>query len=354
MKRITKWMNEHFFLLSVLAFGLIYGSMFAWENMQTIASLNQNILVAEYGVGQVKAEQTKPGREDSAPEEISGSDAAALEGTDSKTNTDPSEGTDSKMDAAPFEGSDSKTDTASEGKSDIRVDATLQDETDSVKEPEGTEGILNTEGQNQELTYVTVTEDDFSNSVFIGDSRVVGLMKYGELSDYAQFFASTGLTIHKLLKSNIASVEGKRGKVTIPEAFAQEQYDRIYLCVGINEMGTGDVDYFIDAYSCVIDQIKELQPQAQIYIQSILAVTKKRSDQKDYINNEGIVARNDRLKELADDKQVFYLDLNSVFCDEDGALVSDYTSDGVHLKAQYLSLWTDYLLTHVVDNKVNT
>ena len=114
------------------------------------------------------------------------------------------------------------------------------------------------------------------------------------------------------------------------------------------------MDSFIDAYSSVIDRIKELQPQAQIYIQSILAVTKKRSDQKDYINNEGIIARNDRLKELADEKQVFYLDLNAVFCDEDGALVPDYTSDGVHLKAQYLSLWKDYLLTHVVDDETNT
>ena len=342
MKRITKWINRHFFLLSVLVFGLIYGSMFAWENMQTLASVNQNILIAEYDDGQDRTGRMQPGRENSDTEEISRSDAVLSEGTDTKT------------DAAPAEGTASKEDTASKEEPDIRGDTVSSEKTDPGKEPESPEEIVSCEGENQELSYITVTEDDFSNSVFIGDSRVVGLMKYGELSDYAQFFASTGLTIHKLLKSNIASVEGKRGKVTIPEAFEQEQFDRIYLCVGINEMGTGDVDSFIDAYSLVIDRIKELQPQAQIYIQSILAVTKKRSDQKDYINNEGIIARNDRLKELADEKQVFYLDLNAVFCDEDGALVPDYTSDGVHLKAQYLSLWKDYLLTHVVDDETNT
>lgn len=200
-------------------------------------------------------------------------------------------------------------------------------------------------------TFITVEPSEFANSVFIGDSRVVGLMKYGELNEYAQFYASTGLTIHKLFQAQIALVEGKVGKQTLDVALSERQFDRIYLCIGINEMGTGDVDYFINAYSAAIDHIKSLQPEAKIYIQSIIAVTKARSDKGDYINNEGIYERNKRLEELADGETCFYLNINSVLCDENGAMIADYTSDGVHLKAQYLALWKDYLLTHVADSK---
>ena len=44
----------------------------------------------------------------------------------------------------------------------------------------------------------------------------------------------------------------------------------------------------------------------------------------------------------------FFLDVNEVLCDENGDMVREYSSDGVHLKAQYIPLWKEYLLEHAV------
>ena len=54
------------------------------------------------------------------------------------------------------------------------------------------------------------------------------------------------------------------------------------------------------------------------------------------------------MSQLADGEKIFYLDVNQAVCDEDGGLVKDYTSDGVHLKAKYITLWEEYLKDNAV------
>ena len=47
-----------------------------------------------------------------------------------------------------------------------------------------------------------------------------------------------------------------------------------------------------------------------------------------------------------------FLDLYTAFADENGALPSGASRDGVHLKKDYCQLWLDYLQTHTVDPEV--
>ena len=219
-----------------------------------------------------------------------------------------------------------------------------QDEAD-VNDAESNGGF----GDGSEPIYMTVEDDYFSDAVFIGDSRTVGMYEYGGLEEIATFYASTGLTIYKIFDSTIVEVSGQRQKITIEEALGQNQFKKIYLMIGINEMGTGTVETFVAKYQEVVEHLMELQPEAIIYIQGILKVTTERSNQGDYITNEGIVARNEALSQLADNMRVFYLDANPTVCDNTGGLVPSYTFDGVHLKAKYVELWKDYLKTHAID-----
>lgn len=62
--------------------------------------------------------------------------------------------------------------------------------------------------------------------------------------------------------------------------------------VGINELGTGTREKFLETYSAAVDHIKELQPNAIIFIQGILYVTEERSAEDEYINNLNIQLRN--------------------------------------------------------------
>lgn len=196
--------------------------------------------------------------------------------------------------------------------------------------------------------YTTVEEDYFDDALFIGDSRTVGLMEYGGLEEHAEFYASTGLTVYKLFDAEIVPVEGGRDNISIEQALTEKQFSKIYLMVGINEMGTGTVESFVAAYKGVVEHIQELQPDAVIYIQAIIRVSTERSAQGDYIHNEGINERNEGLSLLADDQKIFYLDVNPLISDEDGGLIRDYTFDGVHLKAKYIAIWKEFLMEHAV------
>lgn len=200
----------------------------------------------------------------------------------------------------------------------------------------------------EQIVYEEVENDYFADALFIGDSRTVGLYEYGGLEEIATFYASTGLTVYKMFTAPIVETPGQRKKQTIEEALSERQFAKIYLMIGINEMGTGTVDSFIEKYKEVVNHLRELQPDAIIYLQGIMKVTRARSEQGDYIHNQGIEERNTEIAKLADDTNIFYLDVNPLICDEDGGMIPAYTFDGIHLKAQYTAIWTDYLKRNAV------
>jgi len=200
-----------------------------------------------------------------------------------------------------------------------------------------------------EVTYVTVEDDYFTDALFIGDSRTVGLLEYGELEDIATFYASTGLTIFRLYDNKAVKLFGRTGKHKISEYLEEREYGKIYLMVGLNEMGTGDLDYYIKKYRETLDMIREAQPDAIIYVQAIIKLTARQAEREAYVTNEELEERNERLAEFADNEKIFFLDVNPELCVEDGGLNPEYTSDGTHLKAQYISIWKDFLKCHAVE-----
>ena len=52
---------------------------------------------------------------------------------------------------------------------------------------------------------------------------------------------------------------------------------------------------------------------------------------------------------MAEEKEVFYLDVNSALKGSDGALPTEASpADGMHFNATYYQKWFDYLKTHTV------
>ena len=200
----------------------------------------------------------------------------------------------------------------------------------------------------EEIVYANVEDSYFSDAVFIGDSRTVGMQAYGGLADISTFYAATGLSVHKMFDKEIVEVPGQKDKITVEEALQTNNFEKIYLMIGINEMGTGTVESFMEKYKEAVEHLRELQPDAIIYLQAIMKVTEERSNKGDYIHNEGIDLRNAEIAKLADNVHIYYLDVNESISDETGAMDASYTHDGVHLKAQYVSLWKDYLKAHAV------
>lgn len=191
-----------------------------------------------------------------------------------------------------------------------------------------------------------VTEDYFNDAVFIGDSRTVGLFEYGGLEERADFFAKISLTIYDVFTSPVAEDEETGGKITVEDALKKKQYGKVYLMLGINELGTGNTEYFMEHYTAAVEKIRELQPDAVIFVQGIMRVTGEKDESDPIFNNTNINDKNEAIAALADNRNIFYIDVNEVVCDENGNLVHEYTIDEIHLKAKYYEIWKRFLLEH--------
>lgn len=196
--------------------------------------------------------------------------------------------------------------------------------------------------------FTRVDESYFDDALFIGDSRTVGLSQYSNWKNPA-YYADVGLTVYSVFDKKVATVNGET--MTIDQALKRQKFGKIYIMLGINELGRGTTETFAKKYSEVIGRIKELQPDAIIFIEGIMGVSKKKSDSDPIFNNRNIQERNAAIQSLADDTSLFYIDVNQVIMDGTGGIPSDYTFDNVHLKAAYYKIWTEFLLDHGVIRK---
>lgn len=194
-----------------------------------------------------------------------------------------------------------------------------------------------TEPTTSPVNWVQSGPEYFDDALFIGDSRTVGISNYGTLKN-ADYFCDIGLSAYKIDNSY---VNGK----TVWEFLSGKKYGKIYVMLGINEVGN-DFEYTVAAYRKLVDGIRQAQPDALIYLQGNLHVTT--AGQTQYITNERIDILNSRIQELADNKKTFYICVNGVFDDENGALTADYASDGVHVLAKYYATWCDWLCQNTV------
>ena len=161
-------------------------------------------------------------------------------------------------------------------------------------------------------------------------------MDYAGLPN-ADYLCRTGLTVW----SAAEDAEFPGGQ-TLAQALSGKHYGKVYMMLGINELGTGSAESWAAQYKVLLDQVRSLQPDAIVFLQAIFHTTQEKSDSTFYTNST-INARNTELQKLADGVNVFFVDCNPVFDDSSGALRADYSGDGVHVKAAYYPLWRDYL-----------
>ena len=194
-----------------------------------------------------------------------------------------------------------------------------------------------------------VEQSYFDDAAFVGDSRTDGFMLYSGIGT-GKNLTSNGLSIFRLSEKKALTIDGE--KYTLLEALALEEYGKVYISLGINELGYNNDKGFYRSYCAAIDEIRRVQPQAVIYIQGLIPVNEKQaieSSGHDYLNNDHLRIYNDLLRQAAEEKQVVYLDLYSQFVDENGSLPEEDSRDGVHLKKEPCQRWLEYLKTHTVD-----
>lgn len=189
-----------------------------------------------------------------------------------------------------------------------------------------------------------VTDDYFRDAAFIGNSLTEGLFFYTDIGELADGFYSTGL--------NVSSAQDEAfidGGYTLEQKLSMKTYGKIYIMMGLNEVGWPDPDVFIEYYESLINQIRRACPGAVIYVQSILPVSAERSAEGDDITNENIRYFNGYIREMAERNGWVYLNVWEAIANADGVLDADATPDGIHFGTYYMEEWLEYLRHHTVE-----
>ena len=195
----------------------------------------------------------------------------------------------------------------------------------------------------------------FDSAVFLGDSLTQGLQIYDTGLPNAHYCAYRGVGPNAVVNGTTCTrVDGVQ---EIPlQALASYAPKSVYILLGTNVL-TQDTDYtnFLNYYSLMLDQIRQLLPDADIYIQSITPVRPEVSADPAHAGmySARFIRVNNDLAALAVEKGCFFLDLWEVLADGNGDLRAEYAQpDGYHLQPAGYAAWVSYLRTHVAHTEV--
>ena len=165
--------------------------------------------------------------------------------------------------------------------------------------------------------------------------------------EYGDFFASTSASVVNAARMK---PEGSETGLSLLESLGQKQYGKIYILLGINEIGF-EPDYFVQLYGVLLDEITAKEPDAVIYIMGLTPVTAKKSAEGETFSLARVREYNRALYAMAEARGLRYVDLEEALAGEDGYLAEEESTDGIHLTRDKYPAWADYLRRHYVPER---
>ena len=242
--------------------------------------------------------------------------------------------------------------------SDEQAQYALQNQTEPVQETEVTEPPTElttepettaaptepteetTEPPTEPTEPIPMDESWFDDALFIGDSRTQGLGAFGKLGK-ADFFAQVGMTVYGARSAEI-EFKGYKNKQTIRSLLKRNEYGKVYICLGLNEI-MGNHDDLIAAYQKIIDLVQEVEPDAVIILQAVMTVGREKAATKACFHPDYIASLNERIKALAVGENMRYIDVNEWIADEEGYLPDGWSRDGTHPYADGYYEWGEWI-----------
>ena len=223
--------------------------------------------------------------------------------------------------------------------------------------PELAEAFYNSEPEVQEYDYQkpvpgseTVGSEWFSDAMFIGDSRMKGIMNSAEAGGW--FTPGADLSLVGLTVSNIyteyVTVNGQ--SMTVADGIRQSgTFTKCYILLGINELGWGSSDRFIECYKELIELVKEAHPEAQIYVIGNMPLGDNAVDSGEWLTNDNVVRFNEYIMQVASEEEVYYIDAYNLL-QVDGRLPAESANDGIHVEPEVCRQLVEYLMSHTVSD----
>lgn len=208
----------------------------------------------------------------------------------------------------------------------------------------------------EEITYVVkknespVGNDYFADAIFFGDSISTGIPPYLEEMAEVPVIALQGINPVNAVTVEREFIPGEGNQTMLKAAERYGSRNKVYILLGGNGLGS-DLESFINGYTAFVEAVKVQYPKATIYLQGMTPVTADATQTYPNLGtgdvNGKIYEYNLAIMEMAKAQGVQYLDIASVFVNENGQLPQEASpSDGMHFGAEYYNKWLDYLKTH--------
>lgn len=167
--------------------------------------------------------------------------------------------------------------------------------------------------------------------VFIGDSLT-------DRCEWAELFGRCDIVNRGIDGDTTDGVLDRLGEITA------RRPARIFIMIGGADILYGrSAGAIAENYRVIIERIKAESPLTRVYIQSLLPTLYRRVP----LPRELITGLNDRLKALARERGVEYIDLHRRLADAGGDLNPLFTTDGVHLNGAGYIAWRNALIPYM-------
>ncbi len=181
----------------------------------------------------------------------------------------------------------------------------------------------------------------FDTSVFIGNSRFISFKNYGLAKNV---YPVVGLNVDTVFTKYVAG-----SNVTVINELNGKNYEKVILMFGDNECGWPNQNVFIEKYAKVIAAVRERIPDAEIYLHAILPVSVNASATNEFgCNNTTINSLNVKIEQLAADEGIRFIPQPACLKAEDGTLIPEAASDGIHLNKKYSKIWIVSLADEII------
>ncbi|MBC8356483.1 MAG: GDSL family lipase [Planctomycetes bacterium] len=115
------------------------------------------------------------------------------------------------------------------------------------------------------------------------------------------------------------------------------------IMIGTNNSGSNTPEQIAEGITVIVDQLKKKTPKTKILLLAVFPRGESPTDPRRQVNEK----TNAIASKLADDKNVFYLDIGKSFLQDDGTLTREIMPDLLHLSEQGYTIWAKSIESQV-------
>lgn len=124
---------------------------------------------------------------------------------------------------------------------------------------------------------------------------------------------------------------------------------KIFLLVGVNDISHHvTADSLAIALEKLVVKIKEQSPETKLFLQSLLPINNDFHRYRNLKGTEPVFPRANKLfEEMAKRQNITWLNIAPAFANEEGKLIKEITSDGLHVNAEGYKIWRKQVAKYV-------